>query len=69
MIIRSMIVRCDVRETLMKVFIRNINMNMKEIKRVTSDKPGVHFGTKRIHLEVELDAVQLLIQDNVQTII
>ena len=42
---------------------------MKEIKRVTSDKPGVHFGTKRLHLEVELDAVLLLIQDNVQIII
>ena len=53
--------------SLLKVFIKNINYNLKEIKRVTSDKPGVHFGPKRIHLEVDLDPVQLLIQEHAQS--
>ena len=50
--------------TLLKVFIKNINSNLKEIKKFQSDKPGVHFKTTKMHLEVELEPVQLLTQDS-----
>ena len=52
--------------TLLKVFIKNINLNLKEIKKIQSDKPGVHFRSTRHHLEVELAPVQLLIEDSLE---
>ena len=52
--------------TLLKVFIKNINLNLKEIKKIQSDKPGVHFRSTRHHLEVDLSPVQLLIEDSLE---
>ena len=52
--------------TVLKVFMLNIYQNLKEIKKYQSDKPGVHFKSNKIHLEVDLEAVQLLISDSLE---
>ena len=40
--------------SLLKVFIKDINRNLKEIRKIQSDKPGVHFRSAKHHLEVDL---------------
>ena len=42
--------------SLLKVFIKDINRNLKEIRKIQSDKPGVHFRSAKHHLEVDLGA-------------
>ena len=40
--------------SLLKVFIKDINWNLKEIRKIQSDKQGVHFRSAKHHLEVDL---------------
>ena len=40
--------------SLLKVFIKDINRNLEEIRKIQSDKPGVHFRSAKHHLEVDL---------------